>query len=74
VSEHPEPTYDDAEPVVARQLTEDAGDPRIAAAVARLDGLSDRPPVEHVEVYEDVHRVLQDSLADATREDGDAQP
>ena len=41
------------------------GDPRIAAAVARLDGLTDTPPAEHVEVYEDVHRVLQDALADA---------
>ena len=42
-------------------------DPRIAAAVARLDGLGDQPPVEHVEVYEEVHGVLQESLADATR-------
>jgi hypothetical protein len=42
-------------------------DPRIAAAVERLDGLADQPPVEHVEVYEEVHRVLQDSLADAAR-------
>lgn len=41
------------------------GDPRIAAAVARLDALGERPPAEHVEVYEDVHRVLQDALADA---------
>ncbi|MDQ1599651.1 MAG: hypothetical protein QOD68_1125 [Actinomycetota bacterium] len=44
---------------------EDARDPRIAAAVARLDGLTDTPLVQHVEVYEDVHRVLQDALADA---------
>ena len=43
-------------------------DPRIAAAVARLDGLGDQPPVEHVEVYEEVHRMLQESLADATRD------
>ena len=51
----------------------DVRDPRIAAAVARLDGLTDTPPVEHVEVYEDVHRVLQDALADAalTSESGD---
>jgi hypothetical protein len=41
--------------------------------VARLDGLTDTPPVEHIEVYEDVHRVLQDALADAalTSETGD---
>ena len=42
-------------------------DPRIAAAVARLDRLAESPPVEHVAVYEEVHRVLQDSLADAAR-------
>jgi hypothetical protein len=56
VTEHPH--EEEGEPTGA--------DPRIAAAVARLDGLGDRPPVEHVEVYEDVHRVLQESLADAT--------
>ena len=44
---------------------EDVRDPRIAAAVTRLDGLTDTPLVQHVEVYEDVHRVLQDALADA---------
>ena len=43
-------------------------DPRIAAAVARLDRLGDQPPAEHVEVYEEVHGVLQESLADATRD------
>ena len=48
-----------------RSYSADARDPRIAAAVARLDGLGDQPPVEHVEVYEEVHRVLQESLADA---------
>jgi hypothetical protein len=54
---------------------DDVRDPRIAAAVARLDGLTDTPPVEHVEVYEDVHRVLQDALADAalTSESGDTR-
>jgi hypothetical protein len=45
----------------------DGADPRVAAAVARLDALGDTPPAEHVEVYEDVHRVLQDALADAAR-------
>ena len=47
----------------------DGADPRIAAAVARLDALGEAPPAEHVEVYEDVHRVLQDALADAARGD-----
>ena len=40
-------------------------DQRMADAVARLEGLAHRPPEEHVEVYEDVHRVLHASLSDA---------
>jgi hypothetical protein len=44
-------------------------DPRVAAAVERLDGLGDVPVAEHVEVYEDVHQVLQESLAEA-QDDG----
>jgi hypothetical protein len=40
-------------------------DPRISAALERLEGLAERPPAEHVEVYEEVHRVLQESLAEA---------
>jgi hypothetical protein len=52
-------------------------DPRIAAAMARLEGLGERPPDEHVEVYEDVHRVLSESLTDAQEqreEPGGAAP
>ncbi len=45
-------------------------DPRVAAAVERLDTLGELPVAEHVEVYEDVHRVLQESLAEA--QDGGA--
>ena len=52
----------------------DGADPRVAAAVARLDELGDTPPAEHVEVYEDVHRVLQDALADAARRQEPAGP
>ena len=52
----------------------DGADPRVAAAVARLDELGDAPPAEHVEVYEDVHRVLQDALADAARPQEPAGP
>jgi hypothetical protein len=51
-----------------------SGDPRVAAAVARLDELGDTPPAEHVEVYEDAHRVLQDALADAARSQEQAHP
>jgi hypothetical protein len=63
VTDTPGPAYDEGEPPDQPEPR----DPRIAAAVARLDGLADAPPVEHVEVYEDVHRVLQESLADAAR-------
>ncbi len=45
------------------------GDPRIAEAVDRLRGLADRPAEEHVEVYEAVHRVLHEALADVERRD-----
>ncbi|MHA6783369.1 hypothetical protein ACVGOW_20610 [Pseudonocardia saturnea] len=39
-------------------------DPRaaVAAAMAGLDGLADRPLAEHVEAYERVHAALGDAL------------
>lgn len=40
-------------------------DSRVAAALERLDALAERPPAEHVDIYEDVHRALQESLAEA---------
>lgn len=40
------------------------GDPRVDAAVARTDGLDERPVEEHVEVFDDVHRSLRDTLDD----------
>jgi hypothetical protein len=48
-----------------------APDPRVAAAVRRLDELSDLAPAEHVDVYESVHRSLQESLAEAAEEHED---
>ena len=48
-------------------------DQRISDAVGRLEGLAQRPPEEHVEVYEDVHRVLHESLSDA-QADSDQAP
>ena len=35
----------------------------VAAALARLDQLDQRPVAEHVEVLDGVHRQLQDALA-----------
>lgn len=34
----------------------------VAAAMAGLDDLADRPPAEHVEAFERVHRALGDAL------------
>jgi hypothetical protein len=42
------------------------GDPRVDAALRRAGELADTSPTEHVEIYEDVHRSLQEVLADAS--------
>jgi hypothetical protein len=36
---------------------------QVEEALALLDGLEDQPVAEHVEVYDRVHRALQDALA-----------
>jgi hypothetical protein len=41
------------------------GEARVDAATARLDEVADLPTTDHVAVYDDVHRRLQDALADA---------
>ena len=35
----------------------------VELAVSRLDDLDEKPVVEHVAVYDEVHRLLQDALA-----------
>jgi hypothetical protein len=42
------------------------GDPRVDAAFRRAGELAATSPTEHVEIYEDVHRSLQEVLADAS--------
>ena len=37
--------------------------PAVAAALSRLDTLDDTPVAQHVEVFDAVHRHLQDALA-----------
>ncbi len=37
--------------------------PQVASALARLEGVEDVPVGEHVAVYDEVHRLLQDALA-----------
>jgi hypothetical protein len=41
-------------------------DARVAAAMARLDELSELPVVEHVDIYADVHERLSTALSDVT--------
>jgi hypothetical protein len=50
-----------------REASEPPADPRVAEVVGRLDSLSELPLEEQVEVYESVHRVLQESLAEAAQ-------
>jgi hypothetical protein len=40
-----------------------AGDPRVDAALERLDALDELPVSEHVAQYDALHRTLQDALA-----------
>jgi len=35
----------------------------VDTALARLEELAERPVAEHVAVYDEVHRLLQDSLS-----------
>jgi hypothetical protein len=41
-----------------------SGAPAVDAASERLTSLDDAPLEEHVEIFEDVHRQLQEGLAD----------
>ncbi len=41
------------------------GDARVDAATARLEEVADLPTSDHLAVYDDVHRRLQDALSDA---------
>jgi hypothetical protein len=51
------------------------GEPRVDAALARLDELAGRPVTEHRAVFEDVHRRLRDVLGELdTREQSSGDP
>jgi hypothetical protein len=60
-------TADSAEP--GSDSVSSTGDARIDSALAALDGLDETPVHEHTAVIEEVHRSLQDALADEA-EDG----
>ncbi|MFA1551213.1 hypothetical protein [Actinomadura chokoriensis] len=61
--DEPEPGFPAAAP------PDPTGDPRVDAAVAGLGGLGGRSVSEHVEIYEDVHRRLQELLASADQDE-----
>lgn len=50
------------------------GEPRVDAALARLDELTDRPVTEHRAVFEDVHRRLRDVLGELDTREPDQAP
>lgn len=51
----------------ARPEAPDTGDARVDAVLVPLAALADAPIAEHPAVYDDVHRGLQDALADLDR-------
>ena len=62
----PEPDGVSPEPGHRRSAT---GEPRVDAALARLDELAGRPVTEHRAIFEDVHRRLREVLGELdTRE------
>jgi hypothetical protein len=50
------------------------GEPRVDAALARLDELAGRPVTEHRAVFEDVHRRLRDVLGELDSREQDQVP
>jgi hypothetical protein len=58
----PSPTPATANPPAQGPVGDGTGDPRVDAALARLDRLDELPVAEHVGEYDAVHRALQDAL------------
>jgi len=55
------------EPVLlaVKAEVEPTGDLRVDAALARMQDVNELPTDDHIAVFEDVHRRLQDALADS---------
>jgi hypothetical protein len=52
-----------AEEIRAQADLPETGDARVDEVLARLGGIENQPTSEHVAVYDEVHRGLQDALA-----------
>jgi hypothetical protein len=62
----PDEPGESGEPGEQRSAT---GEPRVDAALARLDELAGRPVTEHRAIFEDVHRRLKDVLGELDTRD-----
>jgi hypothetical protein len=73
----PEPAEEFGEPTAEFREPDEhsaTGEPRVDAALARLDELAGRPVTEHRAVFEDVHRRLREVLGELdTRQPPQAQ-
>lgn len=56
---------DDAPLLAVQQEIESTSDIRVDSALARMQDVLELPTEEHVEVFDEVHRRLQDALADS---------
>lgn len=56
---------DDAPLLAVQREIESTSDIRVDSALARMQDVLELPTEEHVEVFDEVHRRLQDALADS---------
>lgn len=63
-AEEPQPDVAGEQPGEPGEQRPATGEPRVDAALARLDELEGRPVTEHRAVFEDVHRRLRDVLGE----------
>lgn len=60
IPDEPEPFVEE---IRAQGDLPETGDPRVDEVLSRLEGIETIPTTEHVAVYDEVHRGLQDALA-----------
>jgi hypothetical protein len=63
-AEEPEPRFSGELPEEPDERRPATGEPRVDAALARLDELEELPVTEHRAVFEDVHRRLREVLGE----------